>query len=124
MSIKIGGSGVTFNDGTTMATKRQAAAAWVFFNGSAQVINSYNVASISHFATGFYGVNYSTAIDSAVGSFTACGGQGGVPGNGDSLQCGGRLYYEGSTTRMVVSFSTSPAQNYINPAWCCLAAYT
>lgn len=75
MAMTINGTnGVTFNDGTSMATGQQACKAWVNFNGTGTVAvrAAYNVSSITDNGVGDYTVNFTTAmVDanySAVGS--------------------------------------------------------
>jgi len=68
MAMTINGTnGVTFNDGTSMATGQQACKAWVNFNGTGTVAirASYNVSSITDNGTGDYTVNFITAMPDA-----------------------------------------------------------
>jgi hypothetical protein len=68
MAMTINGTnGVTFNDGTSMATGQQACKAWVNFNGTGTVAirASYNVSSITDNGTGDYTVNFTTAMPDA-----------------------------------------------------------
>jgi hypothetical protein len=62
-----GTNGVTFNDGTSMATGQQACKAWVNFNGTGTVAirASYNVSSITDNGNGDFTVNFSTAMPDA-----------------------------------------------------------
>lgn len=65
MSTTISGtSGVTFPDSTSMQTGQQACKAWVNFNGTGTVAirDSYNVSSITDNGTGYYTVNFTTAM--------------------------------------------------------------
>ena len=65
MSTTISGtSGVTFPDSTSMQTGQQACKAWVNFNGTGTVAirAGYNVSSITDNGTGYYTVNFTTAM--------------------------------------------------------------
>lgn len=68
MAMTISGSnGVTYPDGTSQASGSQACKAWVNFNGTGTVAitASYNVSSITDNGTGYYGVNFTTAMSDA-----------------------------------------------------------
>ena len=67
-TTSIGSSGVTFPDATTQASGKQAAKAWVNFNGvpSTPTVNSqFNVSSVVKNSTGNYTVNFTTAMSNA-----------------------------------------------------------
>ena len=65
-TTSIGSSGVTFPDSTTQSSGKQAAKAWVNFDGSTGTINgSFNVSSITRNNTGYYTVNFTTAMPNA-----------------------------------------------------------
>lgn len=69
MGMKVNGStGLTFPDTTTLASAGQASVrAWVNFNGTGTVAirAAYNVTSITDNGTGYYTVNFTTALPDA-----------------------------------------------------------
>ena len=75
-----GGTGLTFNDGTTMSTGQQAVKAWVNFNGTGTVAirASYNVSSITDNGTGDYTANFTGAMTDANYSVNVMSSRGSV----------------------------------------------
>jgi len=76
MAMTINGTnGVTFNDGTSMATGQQACKAWVNFNGTGTVAirAGLNVSSITDNGTGDYTVNFTNAMADANYSVSVTG---------------------------------------------------
>ena len=68
MTTTISGSnGIVFPDATSMQTGQQAVKAWVNFNGTGVVAirAGYNVSSITDNNTGYYTVNFATAMPDA-----------------------------------------------------------
>ena len=83
--MKVNGTtGLTFPDTTTLASAGQASVrAWVNFNGTGTVAirAAYNVTSITDNGTGWYRVNFTTAMPDA--NYSISGVAGGVNGGGD-----------------------------------------
>lgn len=74
MAMTINGTnGVTFNDGTSMATGQQACKAWVNFNGTGTVAirAAFNVSSITDNGTGDYKINFTNPMPDV--NFCGCG---------------------------------------------------
>ena len=68
MTTTISGSnGIVFPDATSMQTGQQAVKAWVNFNGMGVVAirSSYGVSSITDNGTGYYTINFTTAMTDA-----------------------------------------------------------
>jgi hypothetical protein len=47
MAITVGGTTLTFNDGTTQSTADSTAKAWANINSSGSLVNGYNISSTS-----------------------------------------------------------------------------
>lgn len=79
MSIQLDGSlGITFPDGSIMASAQQAARAWVNFNGSGTIAirASYNVSSLTDNGVGNYTINFTNALADV--NYAAIGNHNGV----------------------------------------------
>lgn len=79
MAITVGGTTITFNDGTVQSSAAIGVKAWVNFNGvtTATIRASYNVSSVTRNGTGDYTVNFTTAMPDTNYCFTASGSSGG-----------------------------------------------
>lgn len=97
--LKVQSNGVTTN-----------ALAWVNFNGTGTVAirSSYNVSSITDNGTGYYTVNFATALPDAnyVTNVNVCSEFGTRYGTGASLYSGGTPYTEVTPTTSAFAFTT------------------
>lgn len=64
MSVTTANTFIRFNDGTTQTSAKQIAKAWVNFDNTGTVSNSFNVSSVTRNSTGNYSINYTSALNS------------------------------------------------------------
>jgi hypothetical protein len=90
MAMTINGStGVVYPDGTSQASGQQACKAWVNFDGTGTVAirAAYNITSITDLGTGYYTLNFTTAMSDA-NYAVVFGGWNNGAGNGGWISTG------------------------------------
>lgn len=116
MSLKIGQSGVTFNDGKIQETGKRGLKVSGFFDMGGGIYRSYGVSSVSTAGTGVLIVNFSYNIGNAnfvIHTGVMMNGTG-YYANGDQIQGCCRHYYEGNATRCVIAQVNDAGSAFVN----------
>lgn len=116
----------TLSDGTNSTSSTNciqgSAKAWVNFNGSTPPVirGSYNVSSVTRNSTGDYTVNFTSALTDANYSVISSAEGGGSVGN-PPYQRGNYPITSASNVRL--TFLTFNAVSFVDPVYCCVAAF-
>jgi hypothetical protein len=120
----------TLSDGTnsTSATNpiQGSAKAWVRFVGSTGVIaSSYNVSSVTRNSTGFYTVNFTTALANTNYSAVANSSYSNVPiGTSTFYNIASQVVVAPTTSALAVSCNNGAGLTPIDPAHCSVSVFT